>query len=160
MPGVKAPYDIMEKLIIQLKDAINQPNIDAEQLVHHFYTNNPYWVQPGEPMDLQNFTRTDAINILKAELSIGYSVIGDIITVGNPNQYLNSIMHHLQAVATSCLTHPYPLGWWKEEVCGYGDILISYGYDLMTLNEFMLYAITKKNEGITTFYIGSIFEYQ
>ena len=149
----------MKKLIFQLKNATNQPNIDAEQLAHHFYFNNPYWVQEGEPSNLQNFTRTEAIDILKKELCVGYSISGDIITVGNPNQYLNSIIHHLQAVSTSCLTSPYPFSWWKEEVCGFGGILISLGNELMTLNEFMLYAISKKNEGITTFYIGSIFEY-
>lgn len=149
----------MAKLIFQLKEATNQPDIEAEQLTLHVYPNNPYWVQPGEPMDLQEYTRTEAIDILRAKLGIGYSVNGAIITVGNPNQYLNSIMHHLQAVATSCLSHLYPLGWWKEDVCKFGGILISYNDELMTLNEFMLYAITKKNEGITTFYIGSIFEY-
>lgn len=150
----------MEKLIFLFKEATNQPDIDAEELTHHFYFNNPYWVDPGEPLDLQNFTRTEAIDILRAELGIGYSISGDIITIGNPNQYLNSIMHHLHSVSTSCLTATYPRGWWKEKVCKFGGILISYNDELMTLNEFMLYAITQKNEGINTFYIGSIFEYQ
>lgn len=132
----------------------------AWELAHHFYVCNPYWAQEGEPLGLKNFTRSEAIDILRNELGIGYSITGDIITVGNPQQHLQTVMQHLQSVATSCLTSNYPLGWWKNEVCGYGGILISYGNELMTLNEFMLYAITKFNEeGITTFYIGAIFEY-
>lgn len=138
----------------------NQPMTAAWDFSHHFYGGNPYWAQEGEPLDLQNFTRSEAIDILRKELGIGYSISGNTITVSNPQQHLQAVMQHLQSVATSCLTSNYPLGWWKNEVCGYGGILISYGNELMTLNEFMLYAITKFNEGITTFYIGSIFEYE
>ena len=132
---------------------------EAEELTHHFYVGNPYWSNEGEPSDLQHFTRTEAIDILRKGLGIGYSITGDIITASNPHQHLQTIMRHLQSVATSCLTSIYPLSWWKNEVCGFGGILISLGNELMTLNEFMLYAIRKKNEGITTFYIGPIFEY-
>lgn len=137
----------------------NPTMLNSWELTHHFYDGNPYWTEEGEPLDLQNFTRLEAIDILRKGLGIGYSITGGIITVNNPQQHLQTIMRHLQSVATSCLTSSYPLGWWKNEVCGYGGILISLGDELMTLNEFMLYAITKFSEGITTFYIGSIFEY-
>lgn len=137
----------------------NPTMLNSWELTHHFYDGNPYWTEEGEPLDLQNFTRLEAIDILRKGLGIGYSITGGIITVNNPQQHLQTIMRHLQSVATSCLTSSYPLGWWKNEVCGYGGILISLGNELMTLNEFMLYAITRFSEGITTFYIGSIFEY-
>ena len=149
----------MDKIIFQFSETPNQPMVEAGELTHHFYAGNPYWTEEGEPLDLQNFTRSDAIDILRKGLGIGYSITGDIITVSNPHQHLQTIMRHLQSVATSSLTSSFPLGWWKNEVCGYGGILISLGNELMTLNEFMLYAISKFSEGITTFYIGSIFEY-
>ena len=149
----------MEKIIFQLSETPNQPMTETADLTHHFYDGNPFWTPEGEPLDLLNFTRSEAIDILRKELGIGYSITGDIITVSNPQQHLQTIMQHLQSVATSCLTSIYPLSWWKNEVCGYGGILISFGNELMTLNEFMLYAITMFSEGITTFYIGSIFEY-
>lgn len=150
----------MEKLIFQVSDTPNQPLLEAEQMGHHFYAGNPFWTQDGEPLDLQNFSRTEAIDILLNELGIGYSITGDTITVGNPQQHLQNVMLHLQSASTSCLTLDYPLSWWKNDVCGYGGILINYGEELMTLNEFKLYTITKFNEGITTLYIGSIFEYE
>jgi hypothetical protein len=149
----------MEKIIFQLSEEPYPTMLKPWELTHHFYAGNPYWTQEDEPLDLQNFTRSEAIDILRKGLGIGYSITGDIITVSNPQQHLQTIMRHLQSVATSCLTSIYPLGWWKNDVCGYGGILISFGNELMTLNEFLLYAITKFSEGITTFYIGSIFEY-
>ena len=150
----------MEKLIFQVSDTPNQPLIETGQLGHHFYAGNPFWAKEGEPLDLQNFTKTEAIDILLNELGIGYSITGDTITVGNPQQHLQTVMLHLQSASTSCLTSDHPLSWWKNDVCGYGGILIGYGEELMTLNEFKLYTITKFNEGITTLYIGSIFEYE
>lgn len=151
----------MEKMIFQVSHTPNQPLLEAEQLEYHFYIGNSFWTQEeGEPLGLPNYTRTEAIDILQDELGIGYSITGDTITLGNPQQHLQNVMQHLQSVSTSCLTSDYPLIWWKNDVCGYGGILIHYGEELMTLNEFKLYTITKFNEGITTLYIGSIFEYE
>lgn len=148
----------MEKFIFQLNEQPSQ-QIMAEELAHHFYQNNPYWVEVGEPLELENFTRKEAINILRNELGGGYTINGDIITANNPGQYLKAISQHLQDVATTFNNSDYPLGWWKNEVCQYGGILIALDDDMLTLNEFMLYVISKKQEGTSTFCIGSIFEY-
>ena len=149
----------MEQLIFQLSDDPNLEFVEAWELERHFHANNPFWVAEGEPLELENFTREEAINILKAELGKGYSIDGDIITATEPKQYIPTIVKHLQDVASSGLTSDYPLGWWKKEVCKYRGILILFNEEMMTLNEFMLYAVSLHNDGVNTFHIGSIFEY-
>lgn len=125
----------------------------------YFHSNNPFWVEEGEPLELENFTREEAINILKTELGNGYSIDGDTVAATDPRQYIPTIVKHLQDVATLGLTSDYPLGWWKKEVCQYRGILILLNEEMMTLNEFMLYAVSLHNDGVSTFHIGSIFEY-
>ncbi|MBO7576101.1 MAG: hypothetical protein J6T03_01405 [Bacteroidales bacterium] len=149
----------MEQLIFQLSDDPNLELLEAWELERHFHANNPFWVAEGEPLELENYTREEAINILKTELGKGYSVNGDMITATKPDQYIPTIVKHLQTVASSGLTSDYPLGWWKKEVCQYRGILILINEEMMTLNEFMLYAVSLHNDGVTTFHIGSIFEY-
>ncbi len=149
----------MEQLIFQLSDDPNLELLEAWELERYFHSNNPFWVEEGEPLELENFTREEAINILKTELGKGYSIDGDTVTATDPKQYIPTIVKHLQTVATSGLTSDYPLGWWKKEVCQYRGILILFNEDMMTLNEFMLYAVSLHNDGVTTFHIGSIFEY-
>ena len=149
----------MEQLIFQLSDDPNLEFLEAWELERYFRSNNPFWVDEGEPLELENFTREEAINILKTELGKGYSIDGDTVTATDPKQYIPTIVKHLQTVATSGLTSDYPLGWWKKEVCQYRGILILFNEDMMTLNEFMLYAVSLHNDGVTTFHIGSIFEY-
>lgn len=149
----------MEQLIFQLSDDPNLELLEAWELERHFHANNPFWVAEGEPLELENFTREEAINMLKTDLGNGYSIDRDIITATEPKQYIPTIVKHLQTVATSGLTSDYPLGWWKKEVCQYRGILILFNEEMMTLNEFMLYAVSLHNDGVNTFHIGSIFEY-
>jgi hypothetical protein len=149
----------MEQLIFQLSDDPNLELLEAWELERYFRSNNPFWVEEGEPLELENFTREEATNILKTELGKGYSIDGDMITATEPEQYISTIVKHLQDVASSGLTSDYPLGWWKKEVCQYRGILILFNEEMMTLNEFMLYAVSLHNDGVTTFHIGSIFEY-
>lgn len=148
----------MEKLIFQINEEPAE-QVEAWELERHFRMNNPYWVEEGEPLELENFTREEAIDILRKELGSGYAISEDVITANDPRAYLQTVVQHLQKVAGSCQGSDYPLGWWKNEVCLYGGILIAFGDDMLTLNEFMLYAISKKEEDVSTFYIGSIFEY-
>ena len=55
----------MDKIIFQFSETSNQPMTKAGELTHHFYAGNPYWTEEGEPLDLQNFTRSEAIDILR-----------------------------------------------------------------------------------------------
>ena len=149
----------MEQLIFQLSDDPNLELLEAWELERYFHSNNPFWVEEGEPLELENFTREEAINILQTELGNGYSIDSDNVTATDPKQYIPTIVKYLQDVASSGLTSDYPLGWWKKEVCRYRGILILINEAMMTLNEFMLYAVSLHNDGVNTFHIGSIFEY-
>ena len=149
----------MEQLIFQLSDDPNLERLEAWELERYFHANNPFWVEEGEPLELENFTREEAINILQTELGNGYSIDSDTVTATDPKQYIPIIVKYLQDVASSGLTSDNPLGWWKKEVCQYRGILILFNEEMMTLNEFMLYAVSLHNDGVTTFHIGSIFEY-
>ena len=149
----------MEQLIFQLSDDPNLERLEAWELERYFHSNNPFWVEEGEPLELENFTREEAINILQTELGNGYSIDSDTVAATDPRQYIPIIVKHLQDVASSGLTSDYPLGGWKKEVCQYRGILILFNEEMMTLNEFMLYAVSLHNDGVSTFHIGSIFEY-
>ena len=149
----------MEQLIFQLSDDPNLELLEAWELERYFHSNNPFWVEEGEPLELENFTREEAINILQTELGNGYSIDSDNVTATDPKQYIPTIVKYLQDVASSGLTSDNPLGWWKKEVCQYRGILILFNEEMMTLNEFMLYAVSLHNDGVNTFHIGSIFEY-
>ena len=149
----------MEQLIFQLSADPNLELLEAWELERYFHANNPFWVEEGEPLELENFTREEAINILKTELGKGYSIDGDTIAATDPKQYIPTIVKHLQDVASSVLISDYPLGWWKKEVCQYRGILILFNEEMMSLNEFMLYAVSLHNDEVSTFHIGSIFEY-
>ena len=69
----------MEQLIFQLSDDPNLELLEAWELERYFHSNNPFWVEEGEPLELENFTREEAINILKTELGNGYSINGDTV---------------------------------------------------------------------------------
>ena len=75
----------MEQLIFQLSDDPNLERLEAWELERYFHANNPFWVEEGEPLELENFTREEAINILKTELGKGYSIDGDTVTATTQN---------------------------------------------------------------------------
>lgn len=47
----------MEQLIFQLSDDPNLERLEAWELERHFHANNPFWVEKGEPLELENYRR-------------------------------------------------------------------------------------------------------
>ena len=128
-------------------------------LSRFFYPKNSFWVNEGEPLEVSD--RKYALDCLKNELPQGYSLdlANGSIDIIKPDGYLQDTINRLQN------TNPqqpidYPLGWWKKEVCLFGDILIYFDEELFTLHEFLLYMISRsKEDGIQKLYVGGVFEY-
>ena len=136
------------------------------ELSRFFFTNNPWWTEPGEPMDVPEIIRDFAIDELRKQLPKGYSIEGDTIINPCNNDYLKETIKRLQGL----LKHPdqitsnlYPLGWWKMEVCQIHNTLICFHTDddkeLFTLHEFLLYLIPHLGDRYEKLYIGGIFSY-
>ena len=137
-----------------------QDRIESWELSHHFYPKNPYWSEEGEPLDVSD--RQDALDCLKNELPQGYSMnlVDETINIIDPDHYLRETINRLQTINPS-LPMIYPLGWWKEDVCIFCDILIYFDEELFTLHEFLLYMITRsKEDGFQKLYVGGVFWYE
>ena len=52
------------------------------ELSRFFFVNNPWWAEPGEPMDVPEIIRDYAIDELRKQLPKGYSIEGE--TIINP----------------------------------------------------------------------------
>ena len=105
--------------------------------------------------------RQDVIECLKNELPQGYAMdlVDEKIDILNPDYYLQETINRLQTINPS-IPIDYPLGWWKEDVCLFCDILIYFEEELFTLNEFLLYMVSRsKDDGIQKLYVGGVFEY-
>lgn len=134
--------------------------IESWELSHHFYPQNPYWSEEGEPLDVSD--RQDALDCLKHELPQGYSMnlVDETINIINPDLYLTETINRLQIINPS-LPIDYPLGWWKKDVCLFCDILIYFDKELFTLHEFLLYMISRnKEDNIQKLYVGGVFWYE
>lgn len=129
------------------------------ELTHFFFPKNPFWINEGEPNDASD--RQYALDCLKNELPQGYTLdlVNESIDIIDPDAYLQVTISRLQTTNPS---QPmiYPLGWWKNEVCLFGDILIYFDKELFTLHEFLLYMISRsKDDDIQKLYVGGVFEY-
>ena len=67
--------------------------IESWDLSHHFYPQNPYWSEEGEPLDVSD--RQDALDCLKHELPQGYSMnlVDETINIINPDLYLTETIN-------------------------------------------------------------------
>jgi len=145
--------------IFELSQTPIQTSIESWELTHFFFFKNPFWSEEGEPNDASD--RQFALECLMNELPQGYSMdlVNESIDIINPNAYLQQTIHRLQTINPSQPMR-YPLGWWKNEVCLFGDILIYFDEELFTLHEFLLYTISlSKDYGIQKLYVGGVFEY-
>ena len=138
-----------------------QDCIGSVDLEEFFPPNNPFWAEEGEPLDVVDNERQEALDCLKIELPQGYSIdlANECIEIINSEQYLQWTINHLHSIKTpsSCWD---ALGWWKKEVCLFCDILIYFDEELFTLHEFLLYMISlSKEDGIQKLYVGGVFEY-
>ena len=136
------------------------------ELSRFFFVNNPWWAEPGEPMDVPEIIRDYAIDELRKQLPQGYSIEGETIINPCNNDYLKETIKRLQDLVKhpdNIISYPYPLGWWKMEVCQFHDILICFrtedDKELFTLHEFLLYIIPHLGERYEKLYIGGIFSY-
>ena len=147
--------------IIELAENLILPQnrVESQELSHFFFHKNPFWVEEGEPLNVSD--RQYPLDCLKNELPQGYSMdlVNESMDIINPDAYLQETINRLQK------TNPqqpidYPLGWWKNEVCLSGGILIYFDEELFTLLEFLLYMISRSKEnGIQKLYVGGVFEY-
>ena len=88
------------------------------------------------------------------------NLVDETINIINPDLYLTETINRLQTINPS-LPIDYPLGWWKEDVCLFCDILIYFDEELFTLHEFLLYMITRsKEDGFQKLYVGGVFWYE
>lgn len=148
--------------IFELSETPISNRIESWELSHHFYSQNPYWSEEGEPLDVLDDERQDALDCLKNELPQGYSMnlVDETINIINPDLYLQETINRLQTINPS-LPMTYPLGWWKKEVCQFCDILIYFDEELFTLHEFLLYMISlSKEDNIQKLYVGGVFWYE
>ena len=144
---------------LAINPILPQDRTESWELTRFFFPKNPFWANEGEPLEVSN--RQYALDCLKNELPQGYTLdlVDESIEIINPDAYLQETINRLQN------TNPkqpidYPLGWWKNEVCLFGDILIYFDEELFTLHEFLLYMISRsKEDGIQKLYVGGVFEY-
>ena len=138
-----------ERFILQVLNNPNQQLLGWSQMARYFDAKDPDWESKGELSELDSFTRPEIIDILGKELGEGVSISGDIITVDSQQQDLRFL---------SDIFSDYPeLGidmFYTDD-----ELLIYYNDRMMTLDDFKLYAMIEAGEGISTFYVGSIFEY-
>ena len=138
-----------ERFILQVFNNPNQQLLGWSQMARYFDAKDPDWESKGELSELESFTRPEIIDILGKELGEGVSISGDTITVDSQQQDLRFL---------SDIFSDYPeLGidmFYTDD-----ELLIYYNDRMMTLDDFKLYAMIEAGEGISTFYVGSIFEY-
>ena len=83
------------------------------ELSRFFFTNNPWWAEPGEPMDVPESIRDFAIDELRKQLPKGYSIEDDTIINPCNNDYLKETIKRLQDLLKhpdKITSYPYPLG--------------------------------------------------
>ena len=166
----KAREEAIEKLGNNFIFEVSEEPIDSDErkenweLSRYFFVNNPWWAEPGEPMDVPDIIRDYAIDELRKQLPKGYSIEDETIINPCNNDYLKETIKRLQDL----VKHPdkitsdlYPLGWWKTEVCQVHNTLILFNDELYTLHEFLLYLIPCLGLGdrYEKLYIGGIFSY-
>ena len=117
-------------------------------------------------MDVPQIIRDYAIDELRKQLPKGYFIESETIISPCNNDYLKETIKRLQELVKhpeKLTSHPYPLGWWKTEVCQFHNTLICFRKDddkeLFTLHEFLLYLIPHLGESLDKLYIGGIFSY-
>ena len=143
-----------------------EDRLENWELSRFFFTNNPWWTEPSEPMDVPESIRDYAIDELRKQLPKGYFIEDDTIINPCNNDYLKETIKRLQDLVKhpdKITSYPYPLGWWKTEVCQFHDTLVCFRRDddkeLFTLHEFLLYIIPHLGERYEKLYIGGIFSY-
>ena len=143
-----------------------EDRLENWELSRFFFVNNPWWAEPGEPMDVPDIIRDYAIDELRKQLPQGYSIEGETIINPCNNDYLKETVKRLQDLVKhpdNIISYPYPLGWWKTEVCQFHNTLICFrtedDKELFTLHEFLLYIIPHLGECYEKLYIGRIFSY-
>lgn len=147
--------------IFELSETPILDPIGSMDLEDFFPLNNPFWAEVGEPLDLSDSERWEALECLKNELPQGYSMdlVNECIDIFNSEQYFRETINRLQNIEAPS---PYfdALGWWKKQVCFFCDILIYYEEELFTLNEFLLYMVRVDGDEVgRKLYIGGVFEY-
>ena len=147
--------------IFELSETPILGRIESMDLEDFFPPNNPFWAETGEPMDLSDSERREALECLKNELPQGYSMdlVNECIDIINSEQYFRETIYRLQNIKAPS---PYfdALGWWKKHVCLFCDILVYYEEELFTLNEFLLYMVRVDGDEVgRKLYIGGVFEY-
>lgn len=135
--------------------------IGSVDLEEFFTPNNPFWAEVGEPLDLVDSERREALECLKNELPQGYSMdlANESIDILNSERYFPETINRLQNIKAPS-SYSDALGWWKKEVCLFCDILIYFEGELFTLNEFLLYMVRVDGDGSgRKLYVGGVFEY-
>ena len=144
--------------------------IGSSSLEYLFSSANPWWIEPDsvvDPIERCSSTpeayRTEIINELKAALPEGYELHGQRITVKNPDLYWGRVVNKMSTIAEEAKSFDIkgetrPLEWWKLCVDEQNKILIYFhdNEDLMTLNEFLLFLVNRK-EDYQFMYIGGIY---
>lgn len=138
-----------------------QDRIGSVDLEEFFTPNNQFCAEVGEPLDLVDSERQEALECLKNGLPQGYSMdlANESIDIINSEHYFQETIHRLQNIKAPS---PYfdAFGWWKKEVCLFCDILIYFEEELFTLNEFLLYMVRVDGDGVgRKLYVGGVFEY-
>ena len=117
-------------------------------------------------MDVPDIIRDYAIDQLRQQLPQGYTIEGETIINPCNNDYLKETVKRLQDLLKhpdKITSYPYPLGWWKMEMCQFHDTLICFrtedDKELFTLHEFLLYIIPHLGDHYEKLYIGGIFSY-
>lgn len=139
-----------------------EERLENWDLERFFFTNNPWWAEPGEPMDVPEIIRDYAIDELRKQLPEGYSIEGETIINPCNDSYMKETISRLQDLLKhpdQIAMHPYPLRWWKTEVCQIHDTLIVFRNELLTLHEFLLCLIPCLGDQYEKLYIGGIFSY-
>lgn len=143
-----------------------EDRLEDWELGRFFFTNNPWWAEPEEPSAVPEIIRDYAIDALRKQLPKGYSIEGDTLINPCNNDYLKETVNRLQDLLRQpdqIASHPYPLGWWKTEVCQIHNTLICFrsedDKELLTLHEFLLRLIPSLGNRYEKLHIGRIFSY-
>ena len=113
-------------------------------------------------MDVPEIIRDYAIDELRKQLPEGYSIEGETIINPCNDSYMKETISRLQDLLKhpdQIAMHPYPLRWWKTEVCQIHNTLILFNDELYTLHEFLLCLIPCLGDRYEKLYIGGIFSY-
>ena len=98
----KAREEAIENLGNNFIFEISEEPIDSDErkenweLSRYFFANNPWWAEPGEPMDVPDIIRDYAIDELRKQLPKGYSIEGETIINPCNNDYLKETIKRLQ----------------------------------------------------------------